>query len=88
MDASRSAASILRPRMVRVVSQIIDQSRIVGSISPALVRRIPQISYPKVISVHCISSSMFENAAFSLRAFLTSIALTNGYSAYSRKLGH
>ena len=37
---------------------------------------------------HCIWSSMVENAAFSLRAFLISVALAYGYSAYSRKLGH
>jgi hypothetical protein len=37
---------------------------------------------------YCIWSSMVENAAFSFRAFLISVALTYGYSAYSRKLGH
>ena len=37
---------------------------------------------------HCIWSSMFENAALSLSAFLISSALTYGYSPYSRKLGH
>src|SRR5947208_6068957 len=37
---------------------------------------------------HCIWSSMTEKAAFSLRAFLISSALTYGYSPYSRKLGH
>ena len=37
---------------------------------------------------HCIWSSMLENAAFSLSAFLISSALTYGYSPYSRKLGH
>ena len=37
---------------------------------------------------HCIWSSMVESAAFTLRAFLISVALTYGYSAYSRKLGH
>src|SRR5438552_3157744 len=37
---------------------------------------------------HCIWSSMVEKAAFSLRAFLISSALTYGYSPYSRKLGH
>jgi hypothetical protein len=37
---------------------------------------------------HCIWSSIVENAAFSLRAFLISVALAYGYSAYSRKLGH
>ena len=36
---------------------------------------------------HCIWSSISENAALSLRAFLISSALTYGYSPYSRKLG-
>src|SRR4051794_39379659 len=36
---------------------------------------------------HCIWSSMSENAALSLSAFLISSAVTKGYSAYSRKLG-
>ena len=40
------------------------------------------------LAVHCIWSSMFENAALSFRAFLISSALTKGYSPYSRKLGH
>jgi hypothetical protein len=37
---------------------------------------------------HCIWSSMVEKFALSLSAFLISSALTNGYSPYSRKLGH
>ncbi len=39
-------------------------------------------------SIHCIWSSMEENACFSARAFLISAADTYGYSPYSRKLGH
>src|SRR5260370_10686877 len=35
---------------------------------------------------HCIWSSMFEKAAFTLSAFLISSELTYGYSPYSRKL--
>src|SRR4029077_16734721 len=37
---------------------------------------------------HCIWSSMLENAAFNVSAFLISSALTYGYSPYSKKLGH
>ena len=33
-------------------------------------------------------SSIPAKAAFTLRAFFISSALTNGYSPYSRKLGH
>ena len=43
------------------------------------------MTQPKVH--YCIWSSMLENAALSLSAFLISSALTYGYSPYSRKLG-
>jgi hypothetical protein len=36
---------------------------------------------------YCIWSSMVEKAALSLSAFLTSSAVTYGYSPYSKKLG-
>ena len=37
---------------------------------------------------YCIWSSIEDNDAFTLRAFFISSAVTNGYSPYSRKLGH
>src|SRR5262245_11747395 len=36
---------------------------------------------------HCIWPSIVESAVFTLRDFLTSSAVTYGYSPYSRKLG-
>jgi hypothetical protein len=36
---------------------------------------------------YCIWSSIADKDAFTLRAFFISSAETNGYSAYSRKLG-
>ena len=37
---------------------------------------------------HCIWSSIDDRALLTLSAFLTSSAVTYGYSPYSRKLGH
>src|ERR1043166_4829047 len=37
---------------------------------------------------HCIWSRATDKADLTFRAFLISSALTNGYSPYSRKLGH
>ena len=37
---------------------------------------------------YCIWSSIEDKFAFTLRAFFISSAVTNGYSPYSRKLGH
>ena len=39
-------------------------------------------------SGYCSKSSIPENAVSSLRAFLTALAATNGYSPYSKKLEH
>ena len=44
-------------------------------------------SLPGSVRSYCIWSSMVEKAALSVSAFLTSSAVTKGYSPYSRKLG-
>ena len=44
-------------------------------------------SLPGSVRSYCIWSSMVEKAALSVSAFLTSSAVTKGYSPYSKKLG-
>ena len=50
--------------------------------------RVPARGLSASKLAYCIWSSILEKAAFSFKAFLISPALTNGYSPYSRKLGH